>query len=525
MLKVRQTLGVITDIDADELPLNAFSSAQNCSINNGYIGTSSGHETVFGTPTVTPYWCMNVLSTSTSYWMYASLTKMYVTDGTTHTNITRQTAAVDVDYTATALQGWHGGVIAGIPFINNGVDDPQMWSPATTGTKLASLTYESGGTWSSKNYQCKSLRAYKNYLVAMNVTKAGVSTPYMVKWSDAAEPGLVPQDWDETDSTKDAGEWNLVDGGDICVDGGALRDVFIIYKERSTYTMSFIGGDLVMAFAPLFKNSGILATNCWQEHKGLHYVMTRGDLIVHDGFQLRSIADARIRQAVFDEIDATNYEMSFVSLHPSKDEVWFCYPTSNQSYVNKAAVYSVTDDMWSFRNLPNVMFIDHGIVSASEDTTWAAAGNWDTDTTTWNQVTYNPTSPALLFASPANTKLYKGDTTNQEDAVNKTTYIERTGLAYIDNQTIDETAYKYIAGIYPKFDAPSGTAIDIYVGVQDVLTDPITWSSPQTFTVGTDSRVDFDLAGRYWGMKFQTNANVTWGIKGYDADVRMQGYY
>ena len=253
--------------------------------------------------------------------------------------------------------------------------------------------------------------------------------------------------------------------------------------------------------------------------------MTRGDIIAHDGFQLRSIADARVRESIFNELDTTNYGMSFVSLHPAKDEVWFCYPTSTNSYVNKAAVYSVAEDMWSFRDLPNVMFIDHGIVAPSEDTTWAAAGTWDTDTTTWDQLTYNPTISTLLFASPANTKLYKGDSSYQADGVNKTTYIERTGLAYIDNQTIDETAYKYIAGIYPKFDAPGGTAISVLVGVQDFLTDPITWSSPQTFTVGTSIRVDFDLSGRYWGVKFQTNANVSWGIKGYDVDVRMQGFY
>jgi hypothetical protein len=197
--------GIITDIDAHDLPNEAWSEGQNVRVIDNRVEKFTGHSQVFGTASIVPYWLLPVQNPANYYWMYAGLDKVYVTQGGTHYNLTRQTAAVDVDYTGTADDLWTGGVVAGIPVLNNGVDDPQMWNPVSTSQRLTSLKYDASNDWAAKNYQTKILRPFKNYLVALDVTKASVEYPHMVKWSHPAVPGAVPETWDEADATKDAG--------------------------------------------------------------------------------------------------------------------------------------------------------------------------------------------------------------------------------------------------------------------------------------------------------------------------------
>jgi len=208
---------------------------------------------------------------------------------------------------------WNGGVLGEIPIINNGVDEPQFWDGVTS--RFKDLT-----NWTAGD-KCKTIRPFKGYLMALNVTKSGSKYPHTVKWSHLADAGAVPTRWDQTDATVDAGEKHLIDSTGEVLDGGELRDVFIIYKEDATYVSRFIGGEFVLSFDKLFKTSGILAVNCWQEYKGLHYVLTQGDIIAHDGNSIIPISTRRVRNYIFDQIDPTNYYKSYVTLNPKKEEV------------------------------------------------------------------------------------------------------------------------------------------------------------------------------------------------------------
>ena len=95
-----------------------------------------GYSEQYDPPSVAPYHVQPVYVGTTRYLLYASLAKVYVVNGATHTNITRQTTGADVDYSADETLLWNGGVFNGIPILNNGVDVPQMWNPVATATKL-----------------------------------------------------------------------------------------------------------------------------------------------------------------------------------------------------------------------------------------------------------------------------------------------------------------------------------------------------------------------------------------------------
>src|SRR6478735_4718714 len=104
------TVGQVNDRPPYMLPPEAWTLAENIRYTKDGVEVLAGWASVFGTPGVAPHFAMPVKSTSQTYWLYTSLTKGYVYDGSTHTNITRQTAGVDVNYTANDTANWNGVV-------------------------------------------------------------------------------------------------------------------------------------------------------------------------------------------------------------------------------------------------------------------------------------------------------------------------------------------------------------------------------------------------------------------------------
>ena len=228
LIKVKNTgkIGVIRDLSDHELPINAWTDCKNIRFLDGMAEQFLGHGEVYATPPVTPYHILPCVIGTERYWLYAGSQKIYavnVAGGVvTHTNITRQTAGVDVNYTG-ALNAWTSTLLGGVPILNAGnvTDPPQSWD-LNVANNCAALA-----NWPANTY-CKALRSYKNFLIALNITKTATNYPFMVKWSHPAVPGAVPSSWDETDPTKDAGEFDLAEGYDPIVDGLQLRESFIV---------------------------------------------------------------------------------------------------------------------------------------------------------------------------------------------------------------------------------------------------------------------------------------------------------
>ena len=212
--------GVVRDEPAHLLPPEVWTTALNMYSKGLSLAKFPGWVQIFGTPGVAPHFALPVLSPSQAFWLYTSLTKGYVYDGSAHTNITRQTAAVDVDYTATATRQWNGTLFGGIPILNNGIDVPQFWGTLSVGTKLANLT-----NWPA-TLRAAVVRAFGAYLIAIYITDAGTVYPHLVKWSsEATDPGTLPGSWDETDETVDTGEYDLPDTNAGLLRGRRFRSV------------------------------------------------------------------------------------------------------------------------------------------------------------------------------------------------------------------------------------------------------------------------------------------------------------
>lgn len=498
--------GLIADQPAQELPPNAWTTVANMRFRDGCAEKFLGHAQVFTAPSVTPYYLQPFATSTVRYWLHAGLAAVYSDDGTTRANIT------GTALTATSANRFTGGVLNGVAVLNNQADVPQFW--AGTGT-LAALT-----GWNAA-WRCKSLRPFKNFLVALHVTKGATVYPHMVKWSDAADPGAVPASWNEADPARFAGEQDLAETSDWMVDSLSLGDANIIYKQRSMYAMRFIGGSQVFEFRRLPGNYGMLTQGCAVETPNGHVVLCAGDVVLHNGGEPKSIISGRDRSWLFDtQIDPTNVAKCFVAANPGKSEVWVCYPEVGQSTCTAAMVWNWDSDTWTRRQLPNITHASAGLLGYTTSDAWSAdSASWDSDATAWDQNDLASPSTRLLMASTA-PAIYLADSGLTFSGTTNAATLERIGMAFDDPDRV-----KLLRSISPRVDAPAGTQIHVTVGASMTAEESPTWSAPVTYTVGQTFKADAFATGRFLAVRFSDSGGPRWRIKSYTADVVPMGEF
>lgn len=352
--------GLVRDLPEQFIKENAVTDLRNVRFNRYGAETMPGDGTIFSPASITPKWVSPFPPITAPIWVYADLTSVWAFDGTTHFDITRTASA----YNGTVTERWNSCVLAGYGFFNNGVDVPQSWQAFDTSNLLIDLA-----NWDGTR-KCKVLRSFKNFLIALNMTDSGTSRPYRVLWSSPAAPGALPPSWDSTDPAQEASEIDLSETPDHLVDCLPLGDVNVIYKEASTWGMSYIGPPFHFRFYEILPTRGALHRDCMTRFPGGHVVATTDDLIMHSGTRgsERSLVNRKLRQWLFSAIDSANYYESFAFTYPAKDEVWFCFPESGATNVTMAIVWNYVTDSIGVRELTETPFISMGPIGDSFNT-------------------------------------------------------------------------------------------------------------------------------------------------------------
>lgn len=523
MLKVQNAgaVGVVMDLSAHELPSGgapvpfAWTSANNIRFLDGYARQFFGHGAVYDTPSVTPYHIMAVNVGSARHWIYAGAAKIYdvtITGGAAvHRNVTRQTAGVDVNYTG-VQNAWTSTSLSGIPIFNagNAVDVPQRWDLGGA-TRFVALD-----NWPANTY-CKAIRAFGPYLVALNITKTATNYAYMVKWSSPADPGGVPATWNEADASNEAGEYDLAEGGDPIIDGLQLRDSFMIYKEQSVWRMTKVGGQYIMGFAKVLGLSGAMNRNCIVELDGFHFVLTGSDVVIHDGQSPVQVLDKVARRALFQDMDTAYNDRAFVFKNPFLNEVFVCYVSIGSTVPNKALVWNYKDRTVAYREIPNLNHANYGTIDTSLGGSWASdSDSWDSDLTAWNGPDFTPNTSRVLMASN-DTKLLMLDSSASFDGVAPTSYLERRGLSFGDDERM-----KLISGIRARITGNDGETVVIKIGGHnsDPYADP-EYSATMTHTIGETIAADGFANYRYPAIRFESGTAIQWRLDSFDIDIKQ----
>ena len=507
-------IGVIRDTSSAELPPQAWTDARNVRFLDGSAFQSLGHGEIYAGPPITPYHVMPVNVGAERHWLYAGASKVYdvtsASGSVVHTNITQQDTGVDLDYGG-APNAWTSTSLSGIPILNPGNTSfyPQQWGLSG---RLADLT-----NWPNDTY-CKSLRAFKSQLVALNVTKGSTNYPFMVKWSHPADPGGVPPSWDPTDATKDAGETDLAEGGDPIMDGLQLGGTFVIYKEHSVWRMDYTGGPFVQAFTKVLGSSGALNRNCIVEIDGRHVVLTGDDVVTHDGQSAQSVLDRQARRALFQAIDAQATGRCFVFKNPFLNEVFVAFPEAGATIPNLALVWNYKDGTVGYRELPSIHHANFGQVESGISQPWSADSSpWGSDVSAWNAAEYTPDASRVLMAADAG-KLFLLDSSTTFDGSLPTAFLERRGLALggADSR-------KLVRGVRPRIQGANGETVTVRIGAaNDPYSDP-TYDTAMTYTIGSDHPCDCMVEGRFIAVRFEGGSAYSWRLDSYDLDVVRAG--
>jgi len=512
------SIGVIKDVPAHMLPPEAWSLGENVRIIDDSIGRIGGQTQVFGTPTVTPQFLVAVNAPAQQLWVYTSLTKAYVTDGITHTNITRQTAGVDVNYTAGAGQNWNSTFIGGILILNNGSDVPQFWATPTVATKLADLT-----NWPA-TLRARVLRSFGPYLIALNTTLGGANAPHNMRWSHPADPGAVPSSWDITDPTVDAGSIDFPDvESGIILDGLPLQGRFYVYKENSVWRVRAVGGRFIFDQDAFLETIGLLCSRAVAVTGDgkRHIFMGQDNMWLHDGNNAIAILDKKHKRALFGSIDVTSFATSFFTIYPLRDEAWFCYPETGNTFPNRAIIVNyktgqVTEGDCNWRHSAT------GIIQTSDAELWStASGDWDSDTKAWSTAERRK----VVLVNTADVKFQLMDDGTTRDGTVFTGTVQRTGLGLIGRKRNGEwiedfTQRKLVTRVWPK---ASGGTFSIRVGSSERPDGAVVWNSSQTFDPSTQQYVDVCVEGPAIAIEY--SGQTPFKIDGYKIELELTGNF
>lgn len=513
-------LGIITDIRPSEIPDGAWSSGNNVSFRDGILQRIAGEIDIFDDPDLIPE---NVQfypdpQSGKAYWIYAGPDKTSGDfgignwDGSQHNLLT----ASDIGSAYTNGNGWTSGAIAGVPYFNNGSGAPWVW--LRTGADLKT-SVEQVSTWVS-GMKAMYVRSFLNFWILMDITEgSNARNPSRLIWSHPAAPYSVPASFDITDPAYLTGDKTLGDTSDYIVDCMALRGINVVYKRNETWAMRpSSSASQVFTFDRIFPNVGLLGPRLVCSFQGdKHFCVTNDrDIIIHNGNTRESIADNKNRKIIFDNIDEDNFIRSFVKLHQQKNEIWFCYPTSGNTYCNKAAIWDYKRNNWTFRDLQNATDMAFGIPDVDPtvyDDAWDTGPNitWEADNKSWDEfISSLLLAQSLLSTSERFVAPDKGTTFSGTDF---NAYVERIGI------TFDEPRRrKEVISLFPEI---NGDPVTISIGASDYVDGPYSWQARQ-FDPRSDHKISFRKNGRYLGLRISGSGQ--WRVGDMDLNMILRGY-
>jgi hypothetical protein len=497
MLHLAPVRGLVYDTPPHEVPLDAWTFADNARSDNGFLGSHPPQRAAYAELPADPLHLQTVTAGGSNYWIAHYASESHAATGANVFDITLSGGLT----TATA-KDWTSTVLNGVAVANNSVDPPMYWD-GNPGNAMLELP-----NWPDANL-CKTILAYKFHLFALDIEDASGEFPMKVMWSDAAEPGAVPGEWTASASNQ-AGDAQLSDTPGPVLCGAPIRGSLILYKPSSCYVVDFVeGSDFIFSFRLLSPVRGALTRKAVTPiGTGQHFCVGDGSVYLWDGAQAQDIGEGRIN--LFDELDQDNYELLHVVHYAAYSEVHINFPESGSSACTRAYVYDYLHDSWSARTLDAVQHAAVGIVNDdTESNLWADADyTWADAQGKWGRSQFSLATQSLLLAGE--NIIQVGTGTNE-----KTTVLERAGLHFNSPER-----FKFVRRVHVR--ATGSGTLQVQAGAQPTSGAAITYGDPQPFVIGVGQYVNVLAMGRLIAVRIEGAGDFL--ITGVDIEAELRGY-
>ena len=382
---------------------------------------------------------------------------------------------------------------------------------------------------------CGVIRSFGNFLVAGNLketTTAGAirSLPGVVRTSDVAVPGSVPQNWNPfAAGTNTADEFVLSDTATV-QDLVQLQGNMYIYTNTSIHNLRLTNSTVTpVAFSPVTSQYGGQTTDGIVEFDGKHLVVGSNDIYIFSGNpgNIVSVADTRVRDYFYNNLNNAKANKLFVLRNQQQDEIWINYPKGTSEVCNEALIYNYRLNNWTVRDLNGVV---SGVIAPVK-----GSGNnerpWTTSTVSFDK----------LF--PVFAQVCTSGTSNSGSSILAADigYTHRV----LDNSDDPYTSYleRNTLSITPEFYTESFKSIALLtqgtgtLNVKTISTNSpgaaINFASPNvtgTFNTSTSYKSDVRLNGRFISYRIDDSnestgvyTTVSWNLSGIQIEVQDGG--
>jgi len=521
-------VGMVQDAPAHELPPNAITGGKNVLFRDGAARKMNGNKIIaYDISSENSQWFETWQYQVGTYKQVIGLANgtMLVWDGSAISVPSIQdqggTAAV-----LSATAAWQSTVFGRFAVMNNRVEMPlYSWNSGTSSPDGSVFRMiPAWGAANSPGGAVKSIRAHRNFLVAVGVANA----PYNVYWSDAAATDSFPASWDYADTTKLAGYVQVAASDGPLIDCREMGDAMIVYTQNAAYALQYVGGSDVFGIRRLFSH-GLINRECAVSFQNQHFCVGDNRLYVHDGLNISRPAERKIERAFFHEV--SDWSKCLAASIEGQNEIWVYYTTAGGSSPNRALIWNWHNNTWAFIDLPGYTCIAPSVVVSSPITIGSLSGQIGNLEGTIGEFGRTGANQVIL-ATPGEGNatvtfgLYQLSTGIRIGSDHYDAYIERTGVD-LDEFRKEATTSMRVRAVVPQITG-SGS-VDIQIGTQRNANDSVLWDTVKTFSLDDGSRykVDVRKTGRYlaWriGSWSGSPTNSTWAFSGMDIDVQEAG--
>ena len=500
---LRPSGGHILDIDSLEIADQYLSLAHNVHTRKGFPSRIGGRRVAYPVFGESALHLRNVQLNTFNWWLLFGSNFIKAVEGSNLHDIT-----FPGQQTVSDIYEWTSDSLNGIPVFSNGRDPLLYWN-GDAGSPAAVMPGWPVGQ------VCKAVCTFRFHVFALNISNAQGVFENMIVWSDAAEPGTIPQSWTPAPDNE-AGSAFCADTPGPCIKGLPLGTQLMVYKRPAgLYAVEYQGQqpDNIFSVRPISRVIGALSPHCVLDLGTQHLVVGNDDVVLTNGIAVTSIAENRIKRALASAADEAGQLNTFVVRDLAQREVWVCVPERGAQFATIAHIWDERRNTWVTRSLNNVRYATAGFVSdQTVDTTWNADEQvWNADLSTWNA---GAVSIAERVLTAEETALYVEDTF---DSVVVTSRLMRTDLTMDDDEQIKVTQRVWIEG-----SGPGLASVRFRLGARN-STDanvPITWGA---FVSRQAGGKPYEVAGRFISLEIVATTEQAWTIDRIVIEARYDG--
>jgi hypothetical protein len=177
--------------------------------------------------------------------------------------------------------------------------------------------------------------------------------PMLIRWSSQEDL----YNWTPT-ATNQAGSVRLSHGSQIVTSVQARQEI-VVFTDSSVYSLQYLGPPYVWSSQLLGDNISIQGQNAAIIASGVIYWMGVDKFYSYDG-RVQTL-NCDLRRYVFQDFNQTQANQVIAGTNEGFNEVWWFYPSSNSTAIDRYVVYNYLERVWYYGTMSRTAWLDSGL--------------------------------------------------------------------------------------------------------------------------------------------------------------------